>query len=600
MALEGYVNSDKYQGRYYQVSWTATQNASTNKSTISWKLYAKGGSANWYAERTLKVVVAGTTVFSKTARKERYTGLIDSGTVTVTHADDGTKSFSISVKAAVYVSSVNCTGSKTFTLNTIARASTISSVTSSVSLGSACSVTFTPKSTSFYYKVKFVVGSWSVTNNVGKPGTTSAYTYKYTIPIDVANQIKNATSATVTVYLYTYSSSAYSTQIGSTSSKTATVTVPTTVVPTLNSFSATIVNTNQTINNWGIAVSGYTQVKFTGSGTGAHGSTISSFVISDGLSKTVNGTSLSYTSDIITSSGDFTFKALCKDTRSRSSSQLSSSVIKFYPYSAPSISDFTVDRSSTDATKITVKANWSISDVNNLNSATATIQYKKPSEGDSGWKNAGTITKNTSTVLTQSFDESSSYNIRVVVQDKISSPITSEILVPTKEVLLNFRAGGKGLGIGRICEADGLEVGFDSRFDKNVDIAGNISAANLGRSVYSGSELITDYGAISTNAEINISFYVIYPFNLVYFRLYVYGLTADIAAKEAWSVFAKIDNKFKPAYNTALATGGMRGSDAMLSTTNEIRIIPRNGVGATSNIYINGIYPLSSSSELYI
>ena len=468
MALEGYVNTDKYQGRYYQVSWTATQNASTNKSTISWKLYAKGGSASWYAERTLKVVVAGTTVFSKTARKERYTGLIDSGTVTVTHADDGTKSFSISVKAAVYVSSVNCTGSKTFTLNTIARASAISSVTSSVSLGSSCSVTFTPKSTSFYYKVKFTVGGWSVTNNVGKPGTTSAYTYKYTIPKDVANQIKSATSATMTVYLYTYSSSAYSTQIGSTSSKTCTVTVPTDVVPTLKSFSATIVNTNQTINNWGVAVAGYTQVKFTGSGSGVYGSSISSYVISGSLSQTVSSSSLSYTSGVITSSGDKSFKALCKDSRSRSSGQLSSSTIHFYAYSAPSISSFTASRSADDSSKITVKADWSVSPVNNLNTATATIQYKKSSE--SNWKNSDTISKNTEQTLTTTFDTSSSYNIRVVIKDQISPSVNKEALVTTRDVLLNFKAGGKGLGIGKIAEDDALEVGLPTKFFGDVSI----------------------------------------------------------------------------------------------------------------------------------
>lgn len=127
MALSGSLTTSKYDGRYYKLAWTATQDISTNKSKIKWTLSCHGGNSSWYAERTLKVVVAGVTVFSKTSRKERYTGTIDTGTVTVSHNTDGTKSFSASVKAAVYTSSVNCTGSKTFTLDQIPRAATITS-----------------------------------------------------------------------------------------------------------------------------------------------------------------------------------------------------------------------------------------------------------------------------------------------------------------------------------------------------------------------------------------------------------------------------------------------------------------------------------------
>ncbi len=123
MALSGYVNTTDYDGRYYKLAWTATQSVANNQSTINWTLSAE--TAGWWAERTLNVVIAGTTVYTKTDRVERYDGTIATGSLKLTHDSAGNKSFSVSVQAAVYGSSVNCTGSKTFTLNQIPRAATL-------------------------------------------------------------------------------------------------------------------------------------------------------------------------------------------------------------------------------------------------------------------------------------------------------------------------------------------------------------------------------------------------------------------------------------------------------------------------------------------
>lgn len=130
MALSGKVSTGSYQGRYYYVEWTATQSISGCYSDISWKLYCTGGTSSWYAERTLIVSIAGNTVVNKSDRVERHAGLIASGSgVRVSHnTSTGAGSFNISIQAAVYTSSVNCTASATQTLDTIPRAATISNV----------------------------------------------------------------------------------------------------------------------------------------------------------------------------------------------------------------------------------------------------------------------------------------------------------------------------------------------------------------------------------------------------------------------------------------------------------------------------------------
>lgn len=128
MALSGTLNSSDYQGRYVQFTWTATQDVSKNQSTISWTLKGAGNaSSSWYYAAPFYVSVAGTVKTSST-RIQLYNGTqVMTGSKTITHNANGAASFTVSIKAAIYSNAYNCTGSTTFTLNTIPRAATITS-----------------------------------------------------------------------------------------------------------------------------------------------------------------------------------------------------------------------------------------------------------------------------------------------------------------------------------------------------------------------------------------------------------------------------------------------------------------------------------------
>lgn len=472
MALSGSVTTSSSSSRSVTLNWSATQNVANNTSTISWSLVGSGSSTGWVVVSELRVTIDGSQEYYRSSSNHTncYQGtVLASGTKTITHNSDGSRSFTIKVEAGIYQWAINCSGSSTFTLNTIARASSISSA-GNVTLGNACSIKWTPASTSFYYKIKFVLGSWNYTTSAIHPNTTSAYTYSsYTIPLTVANQLPSATSGNMTAYLYTYSNSACSTQIGSTANKAFIVTVPSSVIPTISSVSATLDNSvNSVIAGWGIAVAGYTKVKVVASASGSYSSTISSFTISGSYSTTQNGTSLSYTGAAITSSGSKTFTVVAKDSRGRSSASKTTSAITFYAYSKPTVSSITAERSSTDAKKVIVKANWSYASVNSNNSVTVNLQYKKSSS--SSWTTYGSIAKNTSVTLTTDFDETSSYNFRITITDALGNKAQDEAFVSTISVLLDFRAGGKGLGVGKIAESDAMEVALKSIFIGDVKI----------------------------------------------------------------------------------------------------------------------------------
>ena len=130
MALSGTVNTTDYQGRYIQLTWTATQNKTKNQSTITWTVKGAGEATNSYYNAGPFYVNVGGTVKQSSTRISLYEGTTISavgGSKTITHNSKGEASFTISVKAAIYQAGYNCTGSKTFTLNTIPRAATISS-----------------------------------------------------------------------------------------------------------------------------------------------------------------------------------------------------------------------------------------------------------------------------------------------------------------------------------------------------------------------------------------------------------------------------------------------------------------------------------------
>lgn len=121
MALSGSVKTSTYDGRGLQLSWTATQSVANNTSTISWTLKPFGGNVSWYTTGPITLKINGTTAYSTTDRIDMWSSWSKSGTLTIAHNNDGTKSFTVSIQAAIYYSSVNCTASANFTLNKIAR-----------------------------------------------------------------------------------------------------------------------------------------------------------------------------------------------------------------------------------------------------------------------------------------------------------------------------------------------------------------------------------------------------------------------------------------------------------------------------------------------
>lgn len=451
MALSGTVktNADS-NGRYYQLSWTATQSTANNTSTISWTLSAQGYSGNWVAERTLYVTIDGATVYNKSDRVERKVGTIKTGTKTITHNSNGSRSFTITLGAAVYGTSVNCKGSGTFALNTIGRASTLN--VSGGTLGVAQTITADRKVSSFTHTLTWECGSYSGTIATKSTATS----WSFTPPLELANTATQLFPVGVYFKLTTYNGS---TVVG-TSDQTVVMKIPTSIKP---ACTVNITDPTGYSATYGGYVQNKSKMKITVTATPAYGSPITGYsIIANGNTYSDNPA----TTGVITASGTNTIIGKATDKRNRTGS--ATTTINVLAYSSPKIT-FTMHRCDQDGTenmtgsycKVSYKA--VITSLSNKNSKSIKLRYKKTSDTQytSRTINMSAYTQEGSEIF--SAEDGSSYNVQMQAIDSFETSTTTAEL-STGFSILHIPASGKGLAVGKISQADEFEVGMDARF----------------------------------------------------------------------------------------------------------------------------------------
>lgn len=449
MAKSGSITTNESHGRSVKLSWSlSSQSVENNQSTLSWSITGAGSASGWVMTGGFKAVINGTTVYSTSTdtRIQLYNGTsVASGTTKITHNADGTKSFSLSIEAGVYTYAVSVTASGTHTLDTIPRASTVSAT--NANMGSASTITITRASSSFTHTLTYSFGSTTGTIATKTTSTSVSWTPALTL----ANQIPNAVSGTCTITCDTYNGS---TKIGS-KTCTLSLTVPTSVKPTMTSVTATRVD-GDVPAAWSIYVQNKSKatVKINGA-AGAYGSTISSYSISGGG---YSSTASSFTTGFLTSSGTITFAAKVTDSRGRVSDAKTVS-ISVIAYSAPSFTSYLSQRATSagvvndDGTYIRGLISYSYASCSGKNTVTCATYYKKSSA--SSWTNAN---KSFSSETAFTFgggaiSTESSYDVKYTITDAFTT-VTILDMVSTATVLMDFKASGKGIAIGKVSEKD--------------------------------------------------------------------------------------------------------------------------------------------------
>ena len=324
------------------------------------------------------------------------------------------------------------------------------------------------------------MGDWSYTTGAIHPNTTTAYTYtEYTIPLEVAKQIKNnPPSETMTVTLYTFSDSSASRRVGDASSKTFTVTVPNNA-DTKPSVTMTIASVDNLVEAFdGLYIQGKSKVKATITATGKYDATITTKRMYVGNTRYDD-----LQSGYLTTTGSRTITGRAYDSRGFYNDD--TKTITVIPYSKPKLlpasgeSGIICARCDSDGnlsdsgTYLKIKARRSYSTVTSDSTQHnfCVIRYRYREESESTFSSWTTIlaktNTSTNTVNTKLSGIVSStqtaYVVQVGVLDDIGESAAVQFNIPTDFVTLDIPEKHKGrrIGVGRYAEDaddDGIDI----------------------------------------------------------------------------------------------------------------------------------------------
>lgn len=403
----------------------------TSKCTYSFTMYGGTYDFNWTSKSVSWGLSIGDKSFSGSFGKyDKNTTLTISSNsnVVISHNNDGTKSINISFWISDGIGQSytpgNCSANGTMTLTTIARASQPSCIswpntTDDIgNMGDTITIHMNRKSSSFAHVVYY---SW-----YNKSGTISGYATdncQWTIPLDFANDIPNATSSWGTIYVDTYNGS---TLIG-TKSVNFTVHIPTNSNPvfTIDNVSYADINTaitNITHNNQKI-VQNKSNLRITyTAATAKNGSSISQYTfVLNGATKTTTAAGGTVDFGTINSSQNLTLTVTVKDSRNLTTSI--TKTITMIPYSSPSAL-VTLKRLNNYEDTTTLIIDGSIASVENLNTMTIKYRYKQ-SGGD--YNDLTEIEDNVAQTLT--CDKNYSYIFEVQITDLMGSSFVKEYVL---------------------------------------------------------------------------------------------------------------------------------------------------------------------------
>ena len=454
MASSGSFNTSGYNGRYLTFSWTEkSQSIPNNTTTIEWTLKGAGAAnVGFYNAQNIKVTIDGVVVYSRPisdGQIELYNGtIVASGTHTFTHKADGTKSFTAYAEAGIYVWDVNCTGTQTFTLDTIPRASSLTADNGTLAVEQTLKIS--RASDTFKHRLTYKCGD--VSGYIA--GSTTTYTTQtsisWTPPIGLAHENTTGTTVSITLTLYTYASDG--THIGTTE-KVISCVIPVSVKP---SCVITWEDVSGAYERYGVCVQGISKLKITLAEQTSYSSPISSRSISANGNKYPAAEA---TTAALRTAGANTISATVKDKRGRTGSD--SKTVNVQAYTKPVISALSVHRCDKDGTEHDqgeyIKATFSAKVTElpgNGNTAAYKLFYRSSTDPDAT-EVPLTDLANSLTVTDYDYifpaDSGSSYVVTVIVNDN-HYPGQDSTSASTAFTMMHWNKEGNGMGFGKVSE----------------------------------------------------------------------------------------------------------------------------------------------------
>lgn len=399
---------------YVELNDTNT-NIGNNTSQVQYNVYCRSnGSGSISSNHTIYFELNGQVIVNQTknvsASSPNANIPIASGSLTVAHNNDGSKSVSFGALIQAQSYGVSANMSNTFNLNTIPRASSITCTTANVE--ETAMINITSASTGFRHNVRYAFGNLSGTilSNVG------GGTHSWVIPSSFYAQFPTQKTTQGTLWCDTYSGS---TKIGESA---YIFTVTTSESRCKPSLSASVKDTNATTKALTGSESKLIKYKSTAQVTinasAKNSASISSKKVNN---QNVSGTTISYSNVEATS-----FAVTVTDSRGYSNSTtLKPTIINYVPLSINA--SFFRPQPTTGQISLSFSGNYFNGSFGATNN-TLSIQWQWKESTSSTWQTGGTITptisgntfkSNGNISLGSSYNYQKAYNFKLIVKDKL-------------------------------------------------------------------------------------------------------------------------------------------------------------------------------------
>lgn len=444
MANSGSFTTTSCEGRSLTFNWSVkSQNVANNQTTINWSLVGSGSyTYGWVTCGNFKVTIDGKQVYYSATRLNVYSGtVVASGTYTFTHDNNGNKTFTAYAEAGIYYVAVNCSGSGSWSLPSIARNATITNAPNFNDEANP-TITYTNPAgsnvTSLQACISLTGSSADVAyRDISKTGTS----YTFNLTTAERNTLRQATtgkSRTVYFYIKTvingttlYNSYGVTFSIVNANPTIASITYQ-------DSKSSTVAITG---NNQQIIQNQSTLQLNIGTVTALKYATISKVEYS--INSYVVDITSSYTSPVnigtINYSTNFNLSVIVTDSRGFVTTQSVTVTMLAWklPYATINIARQSNFYSATD-----MLVNAYYSNVDSKNSVTIQYKYKKTS--DSSYSSPVTIANNTQT--TASFDNQYDYDFQFIISD-LFGQTTYNVTLPKGIPLVFFDRNLNSIGM---------------------------------------------------------------------------------------------------------------------------------------------------------
>ena len=480
MATSGSFATNAYNSKkWIELHWSRSgYDLGANTTTIYYEVRGCGTTTSWHNSGPITAVIDGETVYSVTDRFKLYKDtVLKSGYKTIKHNDDGTRSFSASVEAAIYDGAINCRGSGSWTLDSLPRQANLTSAPNFNDEGNPKITYSNPAGNA----VNSLTACISLTGakddiayrDISKTGTE----YTFNLTEAERNVLRNATPNSNSLGVKFY----VRTIIGSNTfysilDKTMSITNGN---PTFNAaaYVATDSTTYSLTGSQTKFIKGYTSVTVSSGAAAKKGASLRSQSIKNG-SSTINGGSGTFNA---VTNGTFTFSAT--DSRGNTASTTLTRTLVDY-----------VKVSCNPEVKIAVGGTATLKVTGNYwngnfgaQANTLTLQYRYKTSGGSygSWTNMSTSKSGTtysSTVNLTGFNYKTTYVFQFKVADKLHTIQPSDISAKALPVFdwgkddfvfnvpVTFNAGFTQ-SASVVMEADGEEVVYtgDYVLDQSSD-----------------------------------------------------------------------------------------------------------------------------------